>query len=119
LLTVEAASWFGSIAVPVLAAIGEIAFLARLIVFVIWLYRARVNAEGRGWAQRWSPRWAVGVWFFPLGNLWYPFQIMADIWRAGLPPQARRNRAVIPGCWLALPFASGGYDARAVRSTVR
>jgi len=119
LLTVEAASWFCAIALPVLAAIGEIAFFARMIVFVIWLYRARVNAEGRGWPQRWSPRWAVGAWFAPVVNLWYPFQIMADIWRAGLPPQARKNRAVLPGiwwgCWLALPLVVGASHAGAVR----
>lgn len=119
LLTVEAASWFGSVALPVLAAIGEIAFFARMIVFVVWFYRARINAEGRGWPQRRSRGWAVGAWFVPLINLWYPFQIMADIWRAGLPPQARQNRAVLPGIWwgswLALTFVSGASHARAVR----
>jgi len=38
-------------------------------------------------------------------NLWFPFQIMADIWRAGLPAQARASPAIMPGiwwtCWLA------------------
>jgi hypothetical protein len=119
LLGVEAASWFCAVALPVLAAIGEIAFFARVIVFVIWLYRARVNAEDRGWPQRRSPGWAIGAWFVPVVNLWYPFQIMADVWRAGLPPQARENRAVLPGIWwgswLAMPVVAGASHAGVVR----
>jgi hypothetical protein len=119
LLAVNALSWLGAIGWPVLAAIGEITFLASMIAFVTWLYRARVNADDRGWYQRRSPGWAIGAWFVPVVNAFYPFQIMADIWRAGLPAEARKSRAVLPGiwwgCWLALDFLAGFGDARTVR----
>ena len=53
-----------------------------MVMFVVWFYRARVNAEGHGWPQRWSPGWAIAGWLVPVVNFWFPFQIMADIWRA-------------------------------------
>jgi len=34
-------------------------------MFLVWFYRARVNAEGHGWPQRLSPGWAIGAWFVP------------------------------------------------------
>jgi hypothetical protein len=83
---------------------------AALVMFVVWFYRARVNAEGHGWLQRQSRIWTITAWFVPLVNFWFPFQIMTDIWRAGLPTEARSNRAILPGiwwtCWLAFFLAS-------------
>jgi hypothetical protein len=76
-----------------------------MVMFVIWFYRARVNAEGYGWPQRQSPRWAIVAWVVPVVNLWVPFQIMADIWRAGLPEHARASRAMLPGIWWAFWLA--------------
>jgi Domain of unknown function (DUF4328) len=67
-----------------------------LVMFVVWFHRARINADGHGWPQRESPGWAIGAWFVPVANLWLPFRIMVDIWRAGLPPQKRANRAILP-----------------------
>lgn len=101
LVAVEAAAWLGAIALPVLAAAGEVASIMSLVTFVVWFYRARVNADGHGWRQRWSAGWAIGAWFIPVLDLYCRFQIMADIWRAGLPPPAWRKRAVLPGTWWA------------------
>lgn len=56
------------------------------IVFIVWFHRLRKNAEV--WAsglQTKSPGWAIGGWFIPVGNLWIPRGIAADIWRASRP----------------------------------
>ncbi len=54
------------------------------VVFLVWLWRARVNAELLGGAagQRRARGWVVGGWFTPVANLWVPYQVLSDIWRA-------------------------------------
>ncbi len=78
--------------------------LATIVVFLNWLYRARMNAGLTTWRQRWSPGWTIGAWFLPPVLLWFPYQIMADIWRAGRPPEQRHGaaNAALPGLWWAL-----------------
>lgn len=77
--------------------------LATVAVFLNWFYRARKNAGLSAWRQRWSPGWAIGSWFLPPVLLWFPYQIMADIWRAGRSPGLRDgpSNAVLPGLWWA------------------
>ena len=77
--------------------------LATVVLFLNWFYRARKNAGLSVWRQRWSPGWAIGSWFLPPVLLWFPYQIMADIWRAGRPPGLRDgpSTAVLPGLWWA------------------
>ena len=65
----------------------EIAFqLAATVLFIVWLWRVRSNAEflcravhrrGRGWV--------VGAWFVPVINLWWPKQIVDDVVAASDP----------------------------------
>ena len=104
-LIAEAAACLGAIALPRLSGLCNVGFFVAMVMFVVWFYRARVNADGHGWPQRQSPGLAIWSWFFPVVNLWYPFQVMADIRRAGLPAQARASPAIMPGiwwtCWLA------------------
>lgn len=78
--------------------------VAMIVLFLTWFYRARKNAGLSTWRQRWSPGWAVGAWFLPPVFAWFPYQIMADIWRAGRPPDRRVGaaNAVLPGLWWAL-----------------
>jgi Domain of unknown function (DUF4328) len=84
-----------------LARLAGLVTVPVVLLFLIWFYRARLNADQSGWRQRWSPGWAVGAWFTPVCLLWFPYQIMADIWRAGLPAAERPQRAVVPGAWWA------------------
>jgi hypothetical protein len=98
-LIADAAAWLGAIALPWLGDLGNTGFLVAMVMFVVWSYRARVNADGHGWPQRRSPGAAIWSWFAPVVNLFVPFQIMADIWRAGLPAQARASPATLPGIW--------------------
>jgi hypothetical protein len=48
-------------------------------VWVIWQYRVAKQAPGR--TVR-SPGWHAGSWFIPLISLWFPYQNIADLWRA-------------------------------------
>jgi Domain of unknown function (DUF4328) len=43
----------------------------------------------------------------PIVNLWFPFQIMGDIWRAGLPAEQRRETAWLPALWWTCWLLSG------------
>lgn len=87
------------------------------IVFIVWLWRARINAESCGWQQRRARGWAFWGWVIPIVSLWIPFQLLGDIWRAGLPERKRTRTAWLPGLWwvgwLLSTFsdgrASGGY----------
>ncbi|GAA2083264.1 hypothetical protein GCM10009759_01250 [Kitasatospora saccharophila] len=65
---------------------GLVLSLATAVLFLMWLYRARVNAEviyphGHQHARG----WAVGGWFVPLVQLWFPWQITTDVWKASAP----------------------------------
>jgi Domain of unknown function (DUF4328) len=60
--------------------------LAVLVLFIVWLWWVRSNAEflcravhrrGRGWV--------VGAWFVPVINLWWPKQIVDDVVAASDP----------------------------------
>jgi uncharacterized protein DUF4328 len=72
-----------------------------VVVFLIWFYRARQNAGHLDSQQRWSPPWAVVGWFVPIYFLWFPYQIMADIWRAGHPVSGRAKFRFLPAAWWA------------------
>jgi len=57
------------------------------VTFLVWLWRARINAESLGDPdiQRRTRAWVVASWITPVVNLWYPFQIVSDIWQASSP----------------------------------
>jgi hypothetical protein len=66
--------------------VGALSLIALLlligtgVVFISWLYRARNNADVfGGHVQRRSRGWAIGGWFCPVVNLWFPYQIATDV----------------------------------------
>jgi hypothetical protein len=65
--------------------------VATLVVFLCWLQRARANAEVLSYIRhRRSRGWVIGAWFVPIIQLWWPKQIVDDIWRTSdphLPPR--------------------------------
>ncbi len=73
--------------------------MATVIAFLIWFRRARINADRSSWRQRRARGWAFWGWVIPIGNLWIPFQLTGDIWRAGLPPARRTRTAWLPVLW--------------------
>lgn len=60
--------------------------LAAGVVFLVWLWRARMNAElVDPTAHRMARGWTIGGWFCPVVNLWFPLRIVHDIWQASRP----------------------------------
>ena len=59
------------------------ALVGLVIVFVFsrWLYRAAAAAQATG-EMTFSPGWAVGWFFVPVLNLYRPYQVLAELWRA-------------------------------------
>lgn len=82
-----------------LVVISGISMTVTSILVLVWLRRARINAERFDWRQRRARAWIFWGWLIPIGNLWIPFQIVGDIWRAGLPPDERRGIAWLPVLW--------------------
>jgi hypothetical protein len=99
---------------------ADITIVGLSILFVVWFYRARINAERHGYPQRRARGWAFWGWIVPIVNLWFPFQIMGDIWRAGLPAEQRRETAWLPAlwwtCWLLSGLGIFGAGAMSVNS---
>ena len=53
-----------------------------MIFFIMWFRRAYFNLHSLSWhSARHSEGWAAGSWFIPILNLFWPYQIMEDIWR--------------------------------------
>jgi Domain of unknown function (DUF4328) len=100
-LTINAAACLADLIWAAVSLVTITVFVASAILFLTWIYRARVNAGSSDWHQRRAAAWAVWGWIVPLGCLWIPFQVMADIWRAALPAGQRSRRAVLPGWWWA------------------
>ena len=120
MLALSAAASLISIGLPVLEVAVILLFLPLIPVFIVWFYQARKNADGRGWRQRWGTGWAIGAWFVPVIFLWFPYQIMADIWRAGLPASERGRPPWLPiawwACWL-LAWITGFRYINTITST--
>jgi Domain of unknown function (DUF4328) len=78
---------------------GQAAFVLAAIVFVVWFRRARINAGNSSWRQRRARGWTLWGWIIPIASLFVPFQLMGDIWRAGLPAAQRKKTAWLPALW--------------------
>jgi hypothetical protein len=83
---------------PVVVA-SRVVLALKVIAFLLWFHNARTNAEYSSWRQRRAGAWVFWGWIIPIGNLWIPFQLMGDIWRAGLPPERRDRVAWLPALW--------------------
>lgn len=78
--------------------IGLVSFVS-LILFISWLYKSAVVARRLNLPQRLSPGWAVGGFFVPIVNLWFPYWVAADLLPPGDP--ARRTVGWWWTCYLA------------------
>lgn len=81
------------------ATFGVLALLALVsgIVFWVWSWGARVNAETLGGpgSQELSRGWTFWGWICPVVSLWFPCQIMLDIYRASAGDRSRKAGIVI------------------------
>lgn len=76
------------------------------ILFFKFLGRANHNATALG-AEDISatPGWTIGYFFVPVVNLWRPYQILQEIWKASAPesgPWQNRPGSSLIGWWWAL-----------------
>ena len=84
--------------------------LVALLFTILWMWRARSNAENfDGDGFRHGRGWTIGGWFCPIVNLWFPFEAMADVWTASTPDRDSpavfrtvRPSYVVVIWWLAL-----------------
>jgi len=60
---------------------GVVLFTA--VFFLIWIHRAHKNLKVFGAAElKYSPGWAVGGFFVPMLNIFRPYQVIGEIWKA-------------------------------------
>jgi hypothetical protein len=84
------------------------------VVFITWLYRARINAEIAGTRpQRRRRGWVIWSWFTPGANLMIPYQIAADLLAAPQPaaPQPAAPQPAAPQPGAPQPGAPPGADS--------
>ena len=116
---------FGDLARP-LAIVQFAIWLASLLLFLAWFYRANANARAMGAdGLMGSPGLSVAWFFIPIAFLFMPYVVMRDTWKASESPRDWQGQPTPPlvGFWWAaflatnltatLSFrmwASGDYD---------
>ncbi len=78
----------------VVAYAGQLVSIAALAAIVVWLYRAATLARRSGLPARRQTGWAIGGFFVPVVNLWFPYQVAADCLRPDDP-----SRRVVGAWW--------------------
>lgn len=112
----------GTVVAQWLDTAGDLIVFVFAVLFVGWFRRARINAERHGYRQRRARGWTFWGWLVPIVDLWFPFQLMGDIWRAGLPADRRGKTAWLPAlwwtCWLLSGLSLGMSKSAANAGTV-
>jgi hypothetical protein len=88
--------------------------LVTAVVFIIWLWRARTEAEALSpWLpQRHGRGWVIAGWIVPIISFWYPLQIVDDIIAASTPqrepgyPQRPQAQTLVVHIWWGTWLAS-------------
>ncbi|MFI1398964.1 DUF4328 domain-containing protein [Streptomyces sp. NPDC020681] len=92
-----------------------VAFVATVVVFIVWFHRVRSNADVLAPdLQRRGRGWAIGGWFIPFGNLYIPRGIAVDVWAASRPdPYAAKSQQphTVINFWWAAWLVSQVVDA--------
>jgi hypothetical protein len=79
-------------------------FILCIVFFIKWFRRAYYNLHQLRWHNaRYTEGWAAGSWFIPIISLWWPYQIMMDIWKGTQNALKERlgepQSAAIVGWW--------------------
>ncbi len=90
---------------------GLVAQAAAAVVFILWVWRVRSNAELIPGAprQRLRKGWAIAGWFIPLISYYIPFRYMRDIWQASSPDRSDVDSPLLFGWWLVFALATVPY----------
>jgi hypothetical protein len=103
------------------AIIQIVVYIALVVSFLLWLHRATKNVPALGNPQshvEYTPGWAVGSFFIPLGNLFMPYRAVKEAWEKSDPAiKTEDDRVFTPAAstplllgwwvsWLAMLFIS-------------
>ena len=106
----------------VVTVVNFIMLVLSMIFFILWFRRAYYNLHTLPWHNaRHTEGWAAGSWFIPILSLFWPYQIMQDIWRGTQNAIKERfgepQSAAIVGWWWAIYLVNNffGYSAFAIR----
>lgn len=74
--------------IVLLASFEVLIYVATVIFFLLWLYRAHDNLRALNPRSRLdhSPGWAVGSFFIPFVNLVVPYRAVREVWQNSGPP---------------------------------
>jgi hypothetical protein len=90
----------------VAAGAQAVSMVGCVVVYLCWFHRVRANAQVfNPFGHSKSPGWAIGGWFVPVANLWFPRRITLDIWDASSPWGTTRSHTLV-NAWWALWLAS-------------
>lgn len=96
----------------VVSIVWNAVYLAAGVVFMVWLWRARINSEVFSRSPHARGRfWVVGGWIVPVVSLWFPFQVVRDVWKASHPDAGPAGNsapiATAVGMWWAMFLVTG------------
>jgi len=74
--------------------------LIALVLLIMWSFRIATIASNLHYPARRSPAWAVGGWFIPIANMWFPYRSIRDSLRPG------STAADVVGRWWVCYIAS-------------
>jgi hypothetical protein len=89
--------------------LGSLTLLIVGILFLIWFHRAATMAAKLGLPARRSPGWAVGGFFIPIVNFWFPYRSALDLFPPGHPGRSAVGRWW--ALWLATSFSGVAIGA--------
>ena len=77
--------------------------LGTAVAFSMWIYQANATAHQLGaQGMQFTPGWAVGWFFIPIGNLFKPYQVAQETWKASDPAMPLDR----PTAWRAIRGSS-------------
>jgi hypothetical protein len=97
-------------------------FIVTGIAFLMWIYRANLNATGFGAANmKFTPGWSVGYYFIPILCLFKPYQAMKETWQASTNPLAWNTQpgSSLLGWWWALWLISNVFGQLSFRLSLK
>jgi Domain of unknown function (DUF4328) len=78
-----------------LAIIQVVVYIATIVVFLMWLYRAHENLAAFGVPKHqmeYSSGWTVGSFFIPIVSLFIPYRAIKEVWRKSIPDYLAKSK---------------------------
>lgn len=89
-----------------IGALQLLVLVATAVAFLVWFHRAHGNLDVVSSMKRiYTPGWAVGSFFLPFLNLWWPLEAMRELWQGTMSSGSTSTPALI-GWWWGLFIAS-------------